>query len=557
MLGSMIFAGLMEGVGIAALLPLLSIVANKGGGSQTGIGRSIEEAIRGLGLEPSVGLMLLIVVLVITAKALLMLLAVNQIGYTAARVTKNLRFDLLRHLMRARWGFFVGQRSGSLSAALTSEPTRSATCYVQTAHMLTGVFQIAVYMGLAFAISWQVSAAALSVSVVSAILLNRFVVIAGRVGKEQNRLIRSLLSRLIDGLQAMKPIKAMGRESQLSPILEADVRALEHTQRRQIMSKEALLHCREPITAITLGAGLYVLLTQWNPELDSLLVMSLLFLRIVTKISGLQVNLQRIAGSLPAFWFIRSVMSTATMASESRPAGRPPALRHAIRLNDVNFAYGRKEVLHAVSVTIPAGSFVTIAGPSGSGKTTLVDIVVGLLRAQSGEVWIDDTEIGEIDLVGWRQRIGYVPQETVLFHDTVINNVTLRDDAISESRVVEALQMAGAWQFVREMPDGIHSIVGERGAQLSGGQRQRLAIARALVGNPDLLILDEATTALDPETEAAICATVRQLAGRMTIIAISHQRALQEAADILYRMEQGRLISVQSGNTVTPLDIVQ
>lgn len=542
MLFALLVAGLAEGIGIAALLPLLNIVANSGARSTSTVGQAVEDMLFAVNLQPSIGAMLLVIVLLTTAKAAFMLIAASQVSYTSARVTMTLRLAVLEHLLRARWSFFVGQRSGSLSTAIGAEAGRAASCFMQSARMLTSVIQICVYAGLSFLISWQVSFAALVVSVISSVILNHFVTIAGKLGKEQNRLTRSLLSGLVDGFQAMKPIKAMGREGQLFPLLAADIRELDNAQRRQIMSKESLTYYREPITALALAAGLYFLLIYWKPDLENLLIMALLFLRIVAKLSSLQTNMQGIASSLPAFWFIRSTISTARLAAEPRHGGKEVLLRSSIRLKDVSFAYGKKVVLQDISLVIPAGTFVTITGPSGSGKTTLADIITGLLRPQKGEVWIDDTDLRQADLSQWRRRIGYVPQETVLFHDTIFNNVTLKDERISEAEVISALKQADAWKFVEKQEDGIHTMVGERGTRLSGGQRQRLSIARALVGKPDLLILDEATTALDPETESAICATLRRLTGQVTIVAISHQTALQDAADVCYFVRDGRLL---------------
>jgi ATP-binding cassette subfamily C protein len=144
----------------------------------------------------------------------------------------------------------------------------------------------------------------------------------------------------------------------------------------------------------------------------------------------------------------------------------------------------------------------------------------------------------------WRRQIGYVPQESWLLHDTVLNNVTLGDPALTSEDAIKALRSAGAWEFVKKMSQGINSIVGERGGKISGGQRQRIAIARALVHKPRLLILDEATTALDPENEMVICNALRELRGRLTILAISHQPALLEVADQAYRLQNGQAIAV-------------
>ena len=169
-----------------------------------------------------------------------------------------------------------------------------------------------------------------------------------------------------------------------------------------------------------------------------------------------------------------------------------------------------------------------------------------MVRPQQGQIWIDDVSLDKIDIQAWRRSVGYVAQETLLLHDSVLVNVTLGDSNLTVQDVEGALRAAGAWEFVKSLPDQMATLVGERGARLSGGQRQRIAIARALVHSPQLLILDEATTALDPDSEAAICASVRQLRNEMTILAISHQPALLEAADGVYRLEGGILRQVES-----------
>ena len=185
---------------------------------------------------------------------------------------------------------------------------------------------------------------------------------------------------------------------------------------------------------------------------------------------------------------------------------------------------------------------ISIVGNSDSGKTTLIDLITGLLQPRSGTILIDDTPVSELDIKAWRQMIGYVPQETQLLHDTVLHNVTLDDPGLCNADAERALKDAGAWEFVAALPEGMDSIVGERGEKLSGGQRQRIMIARALVHHPKLLILDEATSALDPGSEAAIRQTIQQLRGKLTLLAISHQTALIDAADRVYRLENGRAI---------------
>ncbi|HYQ93072.1 MAG TPA: ATP-binding cassette domain-containing protein, partial [Candidatus Competibacteraceae bacterium] len=176
--------------------------------------------------------------------------------------------------------------------------------------------------------------------------------------------------------------------------------------------------------------------------------------------------------------------------------------------------------------------------------TTIVDLITGLLRPQAGEVFIDDVALAQIDVKAWRRLIGYVPQETMLFHDTVLNNVTLGDPELGEADAVYALKAAGAWEFVTRLEQSLYTDVGERGSKLSGGQRQRIMIARALAHRPRLLILDEATSALDPETAQEICDTLCSLRGELTILAISHQAALVDSADQVYRLQDGNATAV-------------
>jgi ATP-binding cassette subfamily C protein len=183
-------------------------------------------------------------------------------------------------------------------------------------------------------------------------------------------------------------------------------------------------------------------------------------------------------------------------------------------------------------------------GPSGVGKTTVVDLITGLLQPQEGEILIDDIPLAEIDLRHWRQMIGYVPQETLLLNDTVLVNVTLGEKKLKAEDAEAALRAAGAWVFVQDLPKGIFAVVGERGHKLSGGERQRIAIARALVHQPKLLILDEATTALDPENEAIVCETLRKLKGKLTILGISHQPAILAVAERAYHLEDGKAFLV-------------
>ena len=306
-----------------------------------------------------------------------------------------------------------------------------------------------------------------------------------------------------------------------------------------MVSWQGLLEANEFIRGFAVAGGLYACVAIWSEPVDGLLVLALLCLRMLQKVSILQGNYQIAATHQPAFTFLRSTIAAAEEAREPGLGHRTPRLASAIALRDVSFSYGRGRVLSDVSMMLPAGAFAAVVGASGAGKTTVADLIIGLIRPQRGEVWIDDLPMHDVDIRAWRDMIGYVPQETFLFHDTILANIALGDPAISRTRVEAALRRAEAWAFVAALPGGMDAVVGERGARLSGGQRQRIAIARALIRDPALLILDEATTALDPDTEVSIVATIRRLAGRVTVLSISHQPAMRNAATIVYSVSNG------------------
>ena len=301
-----------------------------------------------------------------------------------------------------------------------------------------------------------------------------------------------------------------------------------------------LSSAQELMFAVFICLGIYVSLEVYNMELTTVMVLVVALGRAFNFLGKVQKQYQKLVQGESAYWAMKDSIAAATSAEEELHGGREPKLQDAIRFNAVSFSYDRHPVFKELALEVPAGSLTTLIGPSGSGKTTIIDLTIGLLRPEAGQVELDGQSLEDLDIRAWRDMIGYVPQETVLLHDSILHNVTLGDEGLTEEDAVRALKAAGAWDFVSRLPDGMETVVGERGGKLSGGQRQRVVIARALVNRPTLLILDEATSALDPESEAAVKQTMEQLKGQLTILAISHNRAMVSAADRVYQLIDGR-----------------
>jgi ATP-binding cassette subfamily C protein len=354
----------------------------------------------------------------------------------------------------------------------------------------------------------------------------------------------SLSSRLVDALQGIKSVKAMGAEANLLQLLRQDAEDLNRSHQRLVTAAETLKLLQEPLVATLVALGLWLTLIVIRMPFADAIVLALLFYRLMGQTTTMQQHYVGVTGGESAFWSIRGEIDAAHRAREQlRGELTAPPLTESCEFDHVSFSYNGQPILRDLSLTIRAGQFVAIVGASGAGKTTLADLLLGLHIPESGQILIDSIPLSAIRIQSWRSQIGYVPQDTTLFHDTVFANVTLGDSRFDETDVQDALRSADAWSFVESRPDGIYAIVGEQGMALSGGQRQRIAIARALIRRPRLLVLDEATTALDPETEMQICQTLRKLKGDLTIVAISHQSGLQQVADSVYRLEPGRIIS--------------
>jgi ATP-binding cassette subfamily C protein len=510
----------------------------------SGLEQVVGNVLAGFGLQPSIGRLLVIIVGGMALKAGLVFLAQKQVGYTVAQVATDLRLALIRALLAARWEYYVRQPVGGLANAFATEASRAAQAYLEGASIVALMIQAVLYTFLAVVVSWQATLGATVVGVLIVYALNRLVRMTRRAGARQTALLKALLGRLTDALYAVKPLKAMARETLIGPLLERETQHLNRALQREVLSKETLRALQEPMLVGSLAGGLYVALTYWALPLKTLILLALLFGRALSSLNKVQREYQAMVSRESAFWSLRGTIDRSQAEREIVQGKERPMLRDELALKQVSFSYGDSPVLHEVSLGIPAGQLTAIVGPSGAGKTSIVDLIVGLVRPQAGDVWIDNVPLSQVDLKCWRWVVGYVPQETFLLHENVFVNVTLGDPELTAADVESALRAAGAWDFVVTLPEGMYTPVGERGARISGGQRQRIAIARALVHKPQLLILDEATASLDPESEAAICATVQKLRGGMTILAVSHQPALLEVADKVYRLEGGTVRQV-------------
>lgn len=546
MLLSLVVAGIVESVSLTTMLPLVSVML--GDNAHSALGVHIIGALQVLGLQPTIVVLLLIIVVGMALSSLLILLANRQVGYTVAHVATDLRVDLINATLASRWEHYVRQPGGALANAVATEAYRASTAYEHAANMVALSIQAVAYGVIALIVSWQAALVCLGVGLAILLGLRGLVKTSRRAGKSQTSLMRDLLVNLTDTLGSVKPLKAMAREEIADSLLRHQATELNAAMEKEVTSRETLKALQEPLLAILAAAGLYAGLVVWNLALSSVMVLIFMVVRLLGLMHKAQQRYHRMAAQESAYWALREAVDTAASQAEPKGGSLQPTLTREIELRHLSFTYEGRKVLDDVSIAFKVGTMTTLIGPSGAGKTTVLDLLCALLTPQSGEILVDGVPMADLDRRSWRRLIGYVTQETLLLHESVLANVTLGEPALTRADAERALRQAGAWDFVEKLPGGIDAVVGERGGKLSGGQRQRIVIARALAHRPKVLILDEATSALDPQSELEICRSLKSLTPEITIIAVSHRPRLIEIADEVVQLKDGDLTPIGAGS---------
>lgn len=541
----LLLAALCEAVGIGTLLPAVTLIAGTDGdGPKTSVDIYITKAFEWAGMAPTLGNLIVLIVAAIVLKSLISFGALTYAGMSAAKVSVDLRKKLLDGVFSANWRFYSDQHGGNFANAVSNDATRAGDAYLNAAQFCALGIQAVIFLAVSLAVNWRLSLIGLAAGAIIALTLNGLVRMTKKAGYKQTDRTRQLTVLVVDLLANIKPLKTMHRYADMKGSLTETMRRLQRTLYVREWSRQGLAQGGDAMTAIAVGTVLYVSNVFWQIPLPQLVVGGVIFMRVIQNVAKLQRLMQQMVQVESAFERLGELIKKAEENREVHTGTKEPMLRGACRFIGVSFSYDNTPVLKTVNMEIPAGGITVLQGPSGAGKTTIIDLLIGLHQPSSGRILIGDDLLSSLDIVKFRRRIGYVPQELTLLHSTVRENITLGDKTIDDSRVKAALDLAGAAAFTDNLPQGLDTDVGETGGKLSGGQRQRISLARALVTNPDILILDEVTSALDPRTEAEIVGKIAELQKRFTIIVITHREAWAAIAGRLYDVIEGEVSEV-------------
>ncbi len=534
--GLTLAGSLAEGVGLLLLVPVLHL---------TGIGSEAAPDPRAL----VIGLGLY--VLLVAAGAGVVAARTIHVAMERIRFVDRLRGDLHHALLHVAWPQFQRLRGTDLMHAILGETGRLGMCHTHFMTLLSTAATVPLLLALVLFLSPTLTLVTLGIAAVALLLIRRIGRSGFGVGVQIGHASMAMTADLSDDLAGLRTVKSLGAEAAREARLNGRIDTLRRLQRVQIRT-QAIEQAALMLAAALVACAAILAATLWlRLPLPRALVLIMAFARLTQRaLGGLRVWRQ-LEANLPAIHLYDGLL-TRLQADAEPPAATTPTLpRFASSLVfdkvTLRTADGRA-ALDEVSFAVPYGAVIAVTGPSGAGKSTLADLAAGLMPPTGGTLSVDGAVLTPERLPDWRRQVAIVPQDPFLFHDTVRANLKIAAPDADEAQLWEALEAAAIAGFVRSLPGGLDSAVGDRGTAMSGGERQRLAIARALLRRPRLLILDEATSALDSGSETLVLRALEHLRGRCTVLAITHREQTRRAADIVLELEDGRIRALRPIN---------
>ena len=535
------FEGAAAAMSVLALVPLADFLLDPMLRAPSRITHIVLDVFSGINSSPGFWFFGFLFVAITFLKSFVEIVIRYAILLIKYSVLNGLIDDSLHVFFKARWAFFSGSEQGRLVNTLSRELGNIGDTLGALTTLLAQVVQLATYLAIPMWLNPAMTGTALALSLLFGapfMLLHR---ISYRLGKRNTETANVSIATLNEVLGAARLILGFGRQAQARDRMLAAQGAHVHATLRSQTLTTAINKFYQPLAmlAAVVAMGLSV---QQHTHISELAAVMWSLLAAVPILSALLQGNLSVSNFLPSYEQLEVLRANAAELEEIQGKQIFERLRSGVEFNEVDFTYpGRASTLKNVNLSIPKGQMIALVGESGSGKSTVTDLVLGLQIPDRGNVTIDGIPLSEWNQNSFRQRVGYVPQDPLLFHTSIRGNLLWSFEQASEHDLWQALRLANAADFVSELPQGIDTVVGDRGVRLSGGQRQRIALARAMLRKPELLILDEATSALDSESEQLIQQSIEQVARETTILLIAHRLSTIAKANYVYVLRQGRV----------------
>ncbi|MBO7747795.1 ABC transporter ATP-binding protein [Paenibacillus sp. MWE-103] len=547
----MIVISSIEGFSIYLLVPLLGITGLVSMGSVNipfldHIDRVVQE------IPPHTRLLTMIAlyILLIIVQSVIQKNQTVQSSNIQQAFIRDIRLKTYKDLIQADWSLFLRTRKSDINHILNYELVRIILGTNLVLKLMTTFLFTAIQLTIAFLLSYKLTLFVMASGLILALFSRRFSKHAKKIGAETSELNRQYVANITDHFNGIKDIKTNTLESRHYGWFKRLCEQLETNMTQFVRLQSNTQQFYKITSAILIGALIYVSFEVLHSQAGQMLLIVVIFSRLWPKFITVQNSWESIVSSLPSFRSLRKLQQECEQAKEMdlfQPAStiEPVAMAYEIECRGLYFRYSENHseyALNNINVKIPARGMTAIVGKSGAGKSTLIDSIIGLVQPERGEVLFDGEQLTQYNIQAIRRMFSFVSQEPFLFHASIRDNLMLVDPQATEEKLWEALSFSVADEFVRKLPEGLDTIIGDRGVRLSGGERQRIVLARAILREPSILILDEATSALDTENEARIQKALDLLKGKMTIIIIAHRLSTIRNADQVLVLERGMLV---------------
>lgn len=546
---AMTVIGLLDGIGLLLLIPVISMsgVVNLGleSSSIASVFGFLQEIPFTIGLPLILCVYIMIVIFHhLVDRTIMVRNAMIQNGFL-----RHIRIETYSAVIHSNWNFFIKTRKSDLINLLLTEIAKTSGGTQAFLQFMSALIFTVIQIGVALWLSVEITTFVL-VSGAFVVFLNRkFLKKSLALGNRNFELGRTFLAGITDQINGIKDIKSNTLEESRMEWFESITQSMEREQVEYTKLKMTSKLYYKIASAILMAVFIYLAFQLFHAQAGQLMLIIIIFSRLWPRVAGIQGSLEQLATTLPSFKAVKSLqlecLKSAEFDNNPNQVNKPIQIYKGIECRNVYFRYNTSRSTYAlnnINFFIPANQMTAFVGRSGAGKSTLIDLIMGLNQAEKGEVLIDGTPLTRDNIQSLRRAIGYVPQDPFLFNATIRENLLLVVPEASEEQLWEALDFACAAEFVKKLPKGLDSFIGDRGIKLSGGERQRLVLARAILRNPSILVLDEATSALDTESEARIQEALERLKGKMTILVIAHRLSTIRNADQVVVLDQGEII---------------
>jgi ABC-type multidrug transport system fused ATPase/permease subunit len=544
LIGWTALVGLGEGVTVVLLLPLLNRIGIPATNGQGAAIKMLDSSLTHIGATGPLAILFVIVAIAAVQTAL----AISLAWWTAKlarRYQRQRQMELFSACMRAKWAFLVDRKAGELTSAIITECDRLGGAFTLCLSLLAAIVVTVIYTILSLFIAWQIALSLIGFAAVAAMAMTQLYRKSSAIGRSLAPLNAELQSGLIESFAGAKFIKAISGADRATAQIDSVLRKLEKANVAATSMPGTVRGVLEFLAFAGLAAILALGSGWMGVEPANVVVVLALFGRLFPRITSTQAQLHHLNWNIPAIKVIRAFQTAAEAEAERDSSGTEKALKIDLPtdliVHGLVVRFGERKALDGVDLRLPMPGLTAVVGGSGSGKSTLVHTLLGLTEPTAGSIHLGNYDLASAPLSAWRRALGYVPQETILFHASVWDNLTFANPVASKQEVEMAARRAHAHDFIMALPEGYDAIIGDQGAKLSGGQRQRLGIARALLTNPLLLVLDEAMSALDSASELEILRTLEELRKQMGILMIAHRLAAAGTADSIYVFEEGQV----------------